>query len=406
MKIKVYLIFVVTFYCSVLFSQWEYVGFEDFLMKEIGTQNDSLYVGSSKIIFRSLDYGQTWDSLFTFGSSYIDCIYLNDDYLFVGLSRGLFELDTLPSIYRSHDKGMTWDLIYETTYGVYEILSFNKEIYAISNTSLIVSQDNGNTWEVDYLPGNQIQSLVSNDTTLFVGTRDGALLRKTINNLEWEVIGEELPDYTIYEIEAIEDTVVINSDSIYISTDNGLSWENINHGLTDETNHIYILNGNIFIDTFSNEVYFSKLSSINWKNVSEGLNVTGFANITDINTTENYVFLTSVYDGVWKRPISEITSDIEHSQNVNMIKKLFLKQNYPNPFNPVTTFEYTILNSGYTTIEVYNLLGERIKYSDKGFQKAGNYIDKLNFEEFTSGIYLLKVNSGDYSDQISIQLLK
>ena len=38
-----------------------------------------------------------------------------------------------------------------------------------------------------------------------------------------------------------------------------------------------------------------------------------------------------------------------------------LAQNYPNPFNPVTTIEYNVANSGFVTLEVYDVMGRLVK---------------------------------------------
>ena len=42
-------------------------------------------------------------------------------------------------------------------------------------------------------------------------------------------------------------------------------------------------------------------------------------------------------------------------------KTLVLGQNYPNPFNPQTTIDFVIPQSGYTTLKLFDTLGQEVK---------------------------------------------
>lgn len=45
---------------------------------------------------------------------------------------------------------------------------------------------------------------------------------------------------------------------------------------------------------------------------------------------------------------------------VTDVKTFSLSQNYPNPFNPTTNIKFNIPNAGYTTLSIYNLIGEKV----------------------------------------------
>jgi hypothetical protein len=60
-------------------------------------------------------------------------------------------------------------------------------------------------------------------------------------------------------------------------------------------------------------------------------------------------------------------------QNTIIPKELALHANYPNPFNPSTTLSFDLPRSTSVTLEVYNLLGQRVKTIVNGYLTAGSY---------------------------------
>lgn len=69
-----------------------------------------------------------------------------------------------------------------------------------------------------------------------------------------------------------------------------------------------------------------------------------------------------------------------------------VEQNYPNPFNGKTIINYNLKSADNLSFELYNILGERIFYSDLGFIQPGNYRFELDTaaliqSPLTSGIY-------------------
>jgi hypothetical protein len=69
-----------------------------------------------------------------------------------------------------------------------------------------------------------------------------------------------------------------------------------------------------------------------------------------------------------------------------------LKQNYPNPFNPVTSIAFDLNSTGYVTLTVYNVLGQKIKVLVDEEMTAGNYRVKFDGEAFPSGTYFYELN--------------
>ncbi|MFH0733938.1 MAG: T9SS type A sorting domain-containing protein [bacterium] len=72
-----------------------------------------------------------------------------------------------------------------------------------------------------------------------------------------------------------------------------------------------------------------------------------------------------------------------------------LLQNYPNPFNPNTTISYVLNKPGLTKLEIYNLLGEKIKTIVNLFQSAGSYSYNIDMSGLPSGIYMYTLISNN-----------
>jgi len=88
-----------------------------------------------------------------------------------------------------------------------------------------------------------------------------------------------------------------------------------------------------------------------------------------------------------------------------------LYQNYPNPFNPETTIQYKLPNQTNVTLKIYNTVGQEIKTLVDKDQNAGRYTitwdGKTNFGQLvTSGVYLLEMRIGDFSQVRKITVLR
>ncbi len=83
-----------------------------------------------------------------------------------------------------------------------------------------------------------------------------------------------------------------------------------------------------------------------------------------------------------------------------------LKQNYPNPFNPSTTIDFSLAKSGYTTLIVYNLLGQRVKTLIAGNMSSGLHSFDFNASALNSGIYFYKLTSGNQTSVKKLILMK
>ncbi|MCC6395650.1 MAG: T9SS type A sorting domain-containing protein [Bacteroidetes bacterium] len=83
-----------------------------------------------------------------------------------------------------------------------------------------------------------------------------------------------------------------------------------------------------------------------------------------------------------------------------------LEQNYPNPFNPSTVIRYALPAAGFTTIRVYNLIGQEIGTLFNGMQDAGRHTLRFNATSLPSGVYFYRIESGSFRAVKKMMLLK
>lgn len=68
--------------------------------------------------------------------------------------------------------------------------------------------------------------------------------------------------------------------------------------------------------------------------------------------------------------------------------------NYPNPFNSSTIIEYSLEEAGNISLELYNILGEKVRTIKSGYSNKGKFQYNLNMSGYSSGIYLYVLKTG------------
>ena len=73
-----------------------------------------------------------------------------------------------------------------------------------------------------------------------------------------------------------------------------------------------------------------------------------------------------------------------------------ISQNYPNPFNPTTVIQYEIPGRSHVTLTVYDILGRRVATLVNDFREAGRYNVMFNGRGLASGMYLYRLQAGNF----------
>jgi len=79
---------------------------------------------------------------------------------------------------------------------------------------------------------------------------------------------------------------------------------------------------------------------------------------------------------------------------------------YPNPFNSTTTIRYDLPETSQTRVEVFNLLGKSVALLVDNEIAAGQHSIAFEAAHLPSGIYLLKLHAGDFTDEQKLVLLR
>ncbi len=83
-----------------------------------------------------------------------------------------------------------------------------------------------------------------------------------------------------------------------------------------------------------------------------------------------------------------------------------LSQNYPNPFNPTTTINFSLPNSEFVTLKVYDVLGREITSLVNEELNAGQHTKIFNANNLSSGVYFYKLQAGKFSETKKMMLVR
>ena len=109
---------------------------------------------------------------------------------------------------------------------------------------------------------------------------------------------------------------------------------------------------------------------------------------------------TEIYLTIFDNPIFS-------DENITLIPEEYnLVPIHPNPFNPITNINYDIPEESYISISVYDLVGRKLEDLVNGTVQAGKFNTTWNAEKYSSGIYMVRMQTPYYSATQKLMLLK
>ncbi len=434
MKKNIYTLFFVLLVTQICFGQWVQVGLGDKAIKDIAARNSTIFVitSDSGSVYRSTDSGNNWTVIVDTGA--VDIAIAPSGTIFM-LKKALFYGNSTNHLFSSSDNGGMWDTLTVQEQigppGPSEIMNVS-----VSGTGIVYCGMSRRTGEKGWC------------TFMASSTDDGI----TWTTPGFDLMGGHLFDYKGDNvISAGYDNSLENIrfgwNDIYLSTDNGTSWTDL--GIAPffvGDGHVLslCLNGNILLgggtpgwgcgiflsaDTCNSWTQVSTLIPQSGVSIESGSTLVGtdslgvflfFDNgdslgsrnvgLTNLNIhtltidNNNYVYA-GTDNGIWRRPLSEITS-VEEEVIDEIPTEFLLSQNYPNPFNPSTGIKYQVSSISRVSLVVYDILGNEIETLVSEEKPVGTYEITWYAENLPSGVYFYQLKAGEFIDTKKMLLVK
>ena len=225
-----------------------------------------------------------------------------------------------------------------------------------------------------------VRALVIKDTNIFAGTLSNGVFRTTVNDTNWTTANNGLTNKEI-SCFAIKDTSIFagTAGGIFLSTDNGNHW--ISKGLSSvEVLNICINDTNILVGTDLDGIYLSTNNGTTWNNFCDGLT---YSTVTSFVIIGDTIFAGIDGGGVWKRALSELSSIEKINNNLDNIAV------YPNP----ATDNITVETYQKVTIEILNMQGQPIQQ-----QKIQQGKTDIDISGLAKGVYILRLCRNDRAE--------
>ncbi|UCE23422.1 MAG: T9SS type A sorting domain-containing protein, partial [Candidatus Zixiibacteriota bacterium] len=96
------------------------------------------------------------------------------------------------------------------------------------------------------------------------------------------------------------------------------------------------------------------------------------------------------------------------SKNVpdEMPGRVELYANYPNPFNPSTDIPFNLPHACHVNLQVFNIMGQKIATLADRRMEAGNHTVTFDGSKAASGVYLYRLQAGDFVESKKMLLVK
>ncbi len=277
----------------------------------------------------------------------------------------------------------------EVAYGIYQI-KVEAENYGLHTEEIVISEPENNYSFYLYTP-YLVDSF--DDLSNWITTGDWGLSSIHAYSGDYSLADSPQGDYNsnvnsyalfnqpinLVEAENASITFMVrydlepSYDYCYLQVDSGdEEWETITtfNGISDWELKQYSLN-NYLGEEISIRFYFSSDQSVE----EEGIFIDDFT-----------IYISS--------PELDVPVDI------NPISRMELYQNYPNPFNPETTISFSLVEESQVSLEIYNIIGQRVRCLVEENLEPGFYNlvwDGKNAQQISvgSGVYFYRLQAGD-----------
>ncbi len=118
------------------------------------------------------------------------------------------------------------------------------------------------------------------------------------------------------------------------------------------------------------------------------------------------ITITSDVDSTKLTTVGVVEVGINGGHIIRTPQAFSLSQNYPNPFNPTTQIEYALPRDARVRLEIYNLLGQKVATLVDEYQRAGYRSVRWDARGLASGVYLYRLQAGDFTAVKKLVVIK
>ena len=159
--------------------------------------------------------------------------------------------------------------------------------------------------------------------------------------------------------------------------------------------------GNIWI-TYGNEVWVYNTTSSKWLNPLSELENRAYIIKHD---NQGNTWIGTYSGGIYQFKRSQA---VPNESEKEIPESFTLEQNYPNPFNPTTNITYNLPEAASNlTVKVYNVLGKEVAtLVSAQSQRAGQHQVSFDASGLSSGVYIYRVESAQFTASKKMMLIK
>ena len=208
--------------------------------------------------------------------------------------------------------------------------------------------------------------------------------------------------------------IIINDQSIEQGMQLDFSWQESSDVDGDSVVYRFILS--IDDDQLTQTMVLDTLSQVNAMQIPHSFLTTIIEAYTDnyYLLGEWIIYATDGYDTTYSSTSRDIifnATNLLESKNLIFPESFALHQNYPNPFNPITQIRYDLPIDEFISINIYDVIGRRIKSLINTKQGAGfrsitwNATNDLG-QPVSAGMYIYTIQAGEFRQTRKMVLLK
>ena len=113
----------------------------------------------------------------------------------------------------------------------------------------------------------------------------------------------------------------------------------------------------------------------------------------------------------WGTDVIRVFMPGHHAEGDTTGRKLRVRQNYPNPFNPDTKIAFSVAHACDVKVEIFNMLGQRVKTLLDGRLEAGEHIVEwdgrgTSGKSLSAGLYFCRLTAAGMTETRKMVLLR